>query len=194
MQKENTRFGPLGHGDQHADFAFAYLAEAHAADEWQMPANLEDDAVVTQQTTLEAKNAGLVKFHNVTTVKDKKGNPVFLRDIWPTSDEVPAAGLGWPGDANTSGEILSMESGPVDGERGTDEHKQSDRAGGHYRAAGGFGTLAPAPPEAGRTCCQDAERRGERGRAGFGHEHDGPAQRDRDRQRGPPGAPEPRAA
>jgi DNA-directed RNA polymerase subunit beta' len=32
----------------------------------------------TQQTTLEAKNAGLVKFHNVTTVKDKKGDLVVM--------------------------------------------------------------------------------------------------------------------
>jgi DNA-directed RNA polymerase subunit beta' len=32
----------------------------------------------TQQTTLEAKNAGLVKLHNVTTVKDKKGDLVVM--------------------------------------------------------------------------------------------------------------------
>ena len=32
----------------------------------------------SQQTTLEAKNAGLVKFHNVTTVKDKKGDLVVM--------------------------------------------------------------------------------------------------------------------
>ncbi len=32
----------------------------------------------TQQTTLEAKNAGPVKFHNVTTVKDKKGDLVVM--------------------------------------------------------------------------------------------------------------------
>ncbi len=32
----------------------------------------------TQQTTLEAKNAGLVKFHNVTTVRDKKGDLVVM--------------------------------------------------------------------------------------------------------------------
>ena len=32
----------------------------------------------TQQTTLEAKNAGTVKFHNVTTVKDKKGDLVVM--------------------------------------------------------------------------------------------------------------------
>ncbi len=32
----------------------------------------------TQQTTLEAKNAGLVKLHNVTTVRDKKGDLVVM--------------------------------------------------------------------------------------------------------------------
>ena len=32
----------------------------------------------TQQTTLEAKNTGLVKLHNVTTVKDKKGDLVVM--------------------------------------------------------------------------------------------------------------------
>jgi len=32
-----------------------YIAEAHADDEWQMPANLEEDAVLTQQTTLEER-------------------------------------------------------------------------------------------------------------------------------------------
>jgi DNA-directed RNA polymerase subunit beta' len=32
----------------------------------------------TQQTTLEAKNSGLVKLHNVTTVKDKKGDLVVM--------------------------------------------------------------------------------------------------------------------
>jgi DNA-directed RNA polymerase subunit beta' len=32
----------------------------------------------TQQTTLEAKNAGTAKFHNLTTVKDKKGDLVVM--------------------------------------------------------------------------------------------------------------------
>jgi DNA-directed RNA polymerase subunit beta' len=32
----------------------------------------------TEQTTLEAKNAGIVKFHNVTTVKNKKGDLVVM--------------------------------------------------------------------------------------------------------------------
>jgi DNA-directed RNA polymerase subunit beta' len=32
----------------------------------------------TQQTTLEAKNAGTVKFHNLTTVKDKRGDLVVM--------------------------------------------------------------------------------------------------------------------
>ena len=32
----------------------------------------------TQQTTLEAKNAGTVKFHNLTTVKDKNGDLVVM--------------------------------------------------------------------------------------------------------------------
>src|SRR5207249_866747 len=32
----------------------------------------------TEQTTLEAKNTGLVKFHNVTTVKNKKGDLVVM--------------------------------------------------------------------------------------------------------------------
>jgi DNA-directed RNA polymerase subunit beta' len=32
----------------------------------------------TQQTTLEAKNAGILKFHNLTTVKNKKGDLVVM--------------------------------------------------------------------------------------------------------------------
>src|SRR5687767_5025705 len=32
----------------------------------------------TEQTTLEAKNAGILKFHNVTTVKNKKGDLVVM--------------------------------------------------------------------------------------------------------------------
>ena len=32
----------------------------------------------TQQTTLEAKNAGTIKFHNLTTVKDKRGDLVVM--------------------------------------------------------------------------------------------------------------------
>jgi DNA-directed RNA polymerase subunit beta' len=32
----------------------------------------------TQQTTLEAKNAGIIKFHNLTTVRDKRGDHVVM--------------------------------------------------------------------------------------------------------------------
>ncbi len=39
------------YGDR-ADFVFVYVAEAHADDEWQLPANLEEGAVLNQQTTL----------------------------------------------------------------------------------------------------------------------------------------------
>ena len=38
-----------------ADLAFVYLAEAHADDEWQLPANVEEGAVLKQQTTLEER-------------------------------------------------------------------------------------------------------------------------------------------
>ena len=40
-----------------ADFAFVYVAEAHASDEWQLPANLEDQVVLPQQTTIEQRLA-----------------------------------------------------------------------------------------------------------------------------------------
>ena len=44
------------YGDR-ADFVFVYVAEAHADDEWQLPANLEEDAVLNQQTTLAERRA-----------------------------------------------------------------------------------------------------------------------------------------
>ena len=40
-----------------ADFAFVYIAEAHAANEWQLAPNLEEGAVLDQQVTLEERRA-----------------------------------------------------------------------------------------------------------------------------------------
>lgn len=40
-----------------AEVVFVYIAEAHATDEWQLPANLDDDVLVAQHTTLEERLA-----------------------------------------------------------------------------------------------------------------------------------------
>ena len=40
-----------------AEVVFVYIAEAHAVDEWQLPANLEDDVLVAQHTILEERFA-----------------------------------------------------------------------------------------------------------------------------------------
>ena len=36
-----------------ADTVFVYVAEAHSTDGWQLPSNLEDDALLAQHRTLE---------------------------------------------------------------------------------------------------------------------------------------------
>lgn len=40
-----------------AEVVFVYIAEAHATDEWQLPANLDEDVLVAQHTTLEDRLA-----------------------------------------------------------------------------------------------------------------------------------------
>ena len=44
-----------------ADFAFVYLAEAHADDEWQLPANVEEGVVLNQQPTLDERRRQAVE-------------------------------------------------------------------------------------------------------------------------------------
>jgi hypothetical protein len=44
------------YGDR-AAFAFVYIAEAHTTDGWQMAANLEDDVLLANHTTLEERFA-----------------------------------------------------------------------------------------------------------------------------------------
>ena len=40
-----------------ASVVFVYIAEAHAVDEWQLPANLDDDVLLRQHTTLDDRRA-----------------------------------------------------------------------------------------------------------------------------------------
>ena len=40
-----------------ASVVFVYIAEAHAVDEWQLPANLDDDVLLPQHTTLDDRRA-----------------------------------------------------------------------------------------------------------------------------------------
>ena len=40
-----------------ASVVFVYIAEAHAVDEWQLPANLEEDVLVAQHTGLDDRFA-----------------------------------------------------------------------------------------------------------------------------------------
>ena len=72
-----------------ADFAFVYIAEAHAADEWQMPANLADDAVLEQQTTLaERRETALA-----STGRLSLGMPLFVDEM---DNHVSTAFAAWP--------------------------------------------------------------------------------------------------
>ena len=66
-----------------------YIAEAHAADEWQMPANLEDDAVLTQQTTL----AGRAQTAREAADRLSLGMPLFLDEM---DNSVSRAFAAWP--------------------------------------------------------------------------------------------------
>ena len=51
MEEIHRRFGGR------ANVAFVYIAEAHAVDEWQMQANLDEGVLVAQHTTLEGRFA-----------------------------------------------------------------------------------------------------------------------------------------
>ena len=43
------------------DFAFVYIAEAHAEDEWQLAPNVEEGVVLRQQTTLAERRRQAVE-------------------------------------------------------------------------------------------------------------------------------------
>jgi hypothetical protein len=72
-----------------ADFAFVYIAEAHAADEWQMPANLDDDAVLIQQSTLAERRATALESADRLSLS----MPLFLDEM---DDHVSKAFAAWP--------------------------------------------------------------------------------------------------
>jgi hypothetical protein len=71
------------------DFAFVYVAEAHANDEWQLPSNLEDGAVVNQQTTLEQRRQQAQE----TMVRLDLGLPLLLDEM---DNRASAAFAAWP--------------------------------------------------------------------------------------------------
>jgi hypothetical protein len=66
-----------------------YVAEAHADDEWQLPANLEDGVVLTQQVTLGERRAQAVE----TAMRLALGLPLVLDEM---DDRASAAFAAWP--------------------------------------------------------------------------------------------------
>ncbi len=66
-----------------------YVAEAHAADEWQLPANLEEDAVLTQQTTLEERRTQALE----TAERLGLSLPLLLDEM---DDRASRAFAAWP--------------------------------------------------------------------------------------------------
>ena len=110
----------------------------------------------TQQTTLEAKNAGTVKFHNLTTVKNKKGDLVVM---------------------NRSGALIIHDQKGRERERhavvyGATPQGQGRPGGQAGRPAGGVGPLLVHHPHrgGGPDLLQGRPRRPDRARAG-GREH-----------------------
>jgi len=71
------------------DFAFVYIAEAHAADEWQLAPNLEEDVILDQQITLEERRA---QAHE-TAARLGLTMPLYLDEM---SNAVSAAFSAWP--------------------------------------------------------------------------------------------------
>ena len=110
----------------------------------------------TQQTTLEAKNTGNVKFHNLSTVKNKQGELVVM---------------------NRSGALIVHDQKGRERERHAVVYgarlKVKDGPGGEAgRPAGGVGPLLVLHPHRGRGAdrLQGRARRPDRARAG-GREH-----------------------
>jgi len=71
------------------DFAFVYIAEAHAANEWQLAPNVEDGAVLDQQVTLEERRAQAY----ATAARLGLTMPLFLDEM---SNAASAAFAAWP--------------------------------------------------------------------------------------------------
>lgn len=71
------------------DFAFVYIAEAHADDEWQLAPNLEEGAVLDQQVTLEERRR---QAHG-TAARLGLTMPLFLDEM---SNGTSAAFAAWP--------------------------------------------------------------------------------------------------
>ncbi len=71
------------------DFAFVYIAEAHADDEWQLAPNLEEGAVLDQQVTLEERRQ---QAHE-TAARLGLTMPLFLDEM---SNGTSAAFAAWP--------------------------------------------------------------------------------------------------
>ena len=74
---------------ERASVVFVYVAEAHAVDEWQMPANVEDGVLVRQHVTLEERFAAAregVERLGLTI-------PVLVDDM---DDAVSEAFAAWP--------------------------------------------------------------------------------------------------
>ena len=71
------------------DFAFVYIAEAHAADEWQLAPNLDEGAVLNQQTTIEERR---LQAHE-TAARLGLTFPLFLDEMGNAASVAFAA---WP--------------------------------------------------------------------------------------------------
>ena len=72
-----------------ASFVFVYIAEAHTTDGWQLQSNLDDDVLIANHTTLEARFAAAregVKRLGLTM-------PVLVDDL---DDAVGEAFAAWP--------------------------------------------------------------------------------------------------
>ncbi len=71
------------------DFAFVYIAEAHADDEWQLAPNLAEGAVLDQQVTLEERR----RQAHETAARLGLTLPLFLDEM---SNGTSAAFAAWP--------------------------------------------------------------------------------------------------
>ena len=71
------------------DFAFVYIAEAHAANEWQLAPNVEEGAILDQQVTLEERKA---QAHETAT-RLGLSMPLFLDEMSNATSKAFAA---WP--------------------------------------------------------------------------------------------------
>ena len=71
------------------DFACVYIAEAHAANEWQLAPNVEDGAILDQQVTLEERRT---QAHE-TAARLGLTMPLYLDEM---SNGTSAAFAAWP--------------------------------------------------------------------------------------------------